>query len=142
MLCLFCGTYMPPQLSKAPSLPSPNFTKSNLGCRVAAKATSVRLIDNTRKGCGFRSSKLVRWNRLLSQGQTRQSAALSLRRSREKSATENPRNSVSGRAKFSSSLREDFNCRVLWHSQKARYIQANNNKKKEINKSAAGGSWQ
>ncbi len=58
--------------------------KSNLVCRVVVKATSVRLIDDTRNGCGFRSSKPVRKSRLFWQEETRQSTALSLGLSGEK----------------------------------------------------------
>lgn len=64
------------------------------------KATNVRLIDDTRNACGFRSSKPVRKSRLFWQEET--STESSLRLSREKSATENPCDLVSVRAKLRS----------------------------------------
>lgn len=124
VLCLFfCCTCSPPSHSPsfALSLPSLTLQKSNLVCRVVAKATSVRLIDDTRKGWGIQ---------ILKAGEKEQ-AVLAARR--QDKARRRLRDSAGGNlpqkipATWS---RSEQNSRVnsekfvaLWHSWKAEDIQ-------------------
>ena len=73
----FAAYTSPPNPNTLTSLTAiSQFTKSNLVCRVVVEATNVRLIDDTRNGCRFRSSKPVRQSRLHWQEEARQSTGV------------------------------------------------------------------